>query len=107
MLGEQCLSARKMNKRSKNERDEGKALPQLTRNRLHLAVYNNSVLDDQSAVSDQSAFSEITEVAARRSFDQIDGEFEQAHFPGVIDTLDHCAERFIRALDAMSRAIDD
>lgn len=106
MLGEQCPSARKMNKRSKNERDEGKALPHLRRNRLHLAVYNNSVLDDRGAALDQSAFSEITQIAARRSFDKIDGEFQQADFPRVIDALDDGAERFIRALDAMSRAID-
>src|SRR4029453_11315247 len=88
MLGKQCPSARQMNKRSKNERDEGKALPHLKRNRLHLAVYNNSVLDDRGARLNQSAVSEITQIAARRSFDKIDGEFQQADFPRVIDALD-------------------
>ena len=56
--------------------------------------------------SDQTALAKIAEIATGGTFDQIDGEFQQAHFPGVIDTVDHRAERFIRVLDAMSRAID-
>jgi hypothetical protein len=54
----------------------------------------------------QSAFSEVAEIAARRMFDHIDRKFQQAHFPGVINTSDDCAERFIRALDPAFSAID-
>jgi hypothetical protein len=54
----------------------------------------------------QTPLPKIPQIAAGGTFDQIDGEFQQAHFPCVIDTLDHRAERFIRVLDAMSGAID-
>lgn len=47
----------------------------------------------------QPALAKISEIAAGGPFDEIDGEFEQAHFPGVIDTLDNGAEGFICALD--------
>jgi hypothetical protein len=56
--------------------------------------------------SDQTALAKFAEIAARRMFDQIDRKFQQAHFPGVIDTLDDCAERFICALDPAFSTID-
>ena len=44
--------------------------------------------------SDQTALAKFAEIAAGRTFDQIDREFQQAHFPGVIHTVNDCAERF-------------
>jgi hypothetical protein len=61
---------------------------------------------EAAQASQQAALSEIAEIAARRLFDQIDGKFQQAYFPGVINTSDDCAQRFIRALDPAFRAID-
>ena len=55
---------------------------------------------------DQTALAKIAQIAARRAFDEVDGEFQQAHFPRVVDPLDDGAERFIRALDAMFSASD-
>ena len=54
----------------------------------------------------QAALAKIAEITARRTFDQIDRELEQAHFPGVIHALNDRAERFVCALDAAPGAID-
>jgi hypothetical protein len=54
----------------------------------------------------QAALAKIAEITARRMFDEIDGELKQAHFPGIIDTLNNGAERFIGAFDAALGAID-
>src|SRR4030095_3014984 len=54
----------------------------------------------------QAALAKIAKITARRTFDQIDGELEKAHLPGIIDTLNNGAERFICALDAALSAID-
>jgi hypothetical protein len=43
----------------------------------------------------QAALAEITKIIARRTFDEIDRELEQTNFPGIIDTLNNGAERFI------------
>src|SRR2546423_556255 len=51
--------------------------------------------------------SKIAEVPAARAFDQIDGEFEQANFPGVIDALNHGAERFLGILDLSASPLND
>src|SRR6266403_3290450 len=53
----------------------------------------------RNSASNQPAPSEIAEVAATGAFDQIDGEFQQANFPGVVDALDHGAQRFFFAFD--------
>jgi len=47
----------------------------------------------------QATLAKIAEITPRGALDQIDGEFQQAHFPGVIDALDNGAESFIFALD--------
>src|SRR5882762_8658926 len=54
----------------------------------------------------QATLAKIAEITARGALDQIDGEFQQAHFPGVIHALDNGAESFIFALDAAPGAID-
>ena len=54
----------------------------------------------------QSAFAEIAEIAAGRALHHIDGELEQANFPGVVHTLNHGAERFVCVLHAAFCAID-
>src|SRR4029077_16593326 len=54
----------------------------------------------------QAALAKIAKITARRTFDEIDRELEQAHFPGIIDTLNNGAERFVRALNAAPGAID-
>src|SRR4029077_155442 len=54
----------------------------------------------------QAALAKIAEITARRPFDKIDCELEQAHFPGIIDTLNNGAERLVCALDAALGAID-
>src|SRR6266498_4102919 len=54
----------------------------------------------------QAALAKIAKITARRTFDEIDGELEKAHFPGIIDTLNNGAERFICALDAALGTID-
>src|SRR6202035_2517904 len=54
----------------------------------------------------QAALAKIAKITARRTFDEIDRELEQAHFPGIIDTLNNGAERFVCALDAAPGAID-
>ena len=48
----------------------------------------------------------LVDIFSRRALDEIDCELEQAHFPGVINSSDDCAERFIRALDPVFSAID-
>src|SRR5258705_13987616 len=54
----------------------------------------------------QAALAKIAKITAGRTFDEIDRELEQAYFPGIIDTLNNGAERFIRALDAVPGATD-
>jgi len=58
------------------------------------------------ALPNQSAFAEIAEVAAGRALHHVDGELEQANFPGVVHPLNHSAERFVRSLHAAFCAID-
>jgi hypothetical protein len=57
-------------------------------------------------VLDQSALSEITEIVAGRTFDQVNSELEQADFPGVIHAVNDRAERFVFALDLAPGSID-
>lgn len=35
----------------------------------------------------QTAPAKVAKIAARGAFDQIDGELQQAHLPGVVDTV--------------------
>src|SRR5205823_3129717 len=58
------------------------------------------------ALPNQPAFAEIAEITAGRALDHVDGELEQANFPGVVHTLNHCAERFAGSLHAAFCAID-
>src|SRR6202521_5398207 len=55
----------------------------------------------------QPAPPEVAEVSAARAFDHVDGEFKQAHFPGVVDAVDDSAERLLFALDLRFRPRDD
>jgi len=55
---------------------------------------------------DQTAFAKITEIAAGRALDQIDGEFQQANFPRVVHAVNDRAERFVFALYALPGAVD-
>jgi hypothetical protein len=64
------------------------------------------VLEARDPFSDQTALAKLAKITARRTLDQIDGELEKAHLPGIVDTLNNGAERFIRALDAALGAID-
>ena len=43
----------------------------------------------------QAALAKITKITARRTFDEINRELEQTHFPGIVDTLNNGAEWFI------------
>ena len=76
------------------------------RNKAQRGRVHAETLTGREAHSDQPAFAKISEISARRAFDQIDGEFKQANFPGVIDALDDGAERFVCVLDATPGAID-
>jgi len=60
----------------------------------------------EATVSDQTAFSEIAEIAAGRALHQVDGEFEQTNFPPVVHTLDDRAEWFVFVFDLPPGAID-
>src|SRR5438067_9289276 len=55
----------------------------------------------------QPAPSEIAEVAAAGAFDEVDGEFQQANFPRVVDALNHGAEWFFGMLDLAASPFDD
>jgi len=61
---------------------------------------------ERAAGSDQSTFAEVAKIAARGTFDQVDGELEQANFPGVIYAVNDRAERFVFAFDFAPGAID-
>src|SRR5512132_1042281 len=54
----------------------------------------------------QAALAKFAKITARRTFDEIYRELEQTHFPGIIDTMNYGAERFICAFDAALGAID-
>jgi hypothetical protein len=58
------------------------------------------------APSNQTALSEIAEIAAGRSLHEIDRELEQADLPGVVHAVNDRAERLIFAFDILSGAID-
>ncbi len=61
------------------------------------------------ALPNQSALAKVAEIAAGRALHQIDGELEQADFPGVVHTLNHCANtasiesRSVRSLRSVLR----
>ena len=67
---------------------------------------NDSSRRPERAVLDQTALSEITEIAAGRAFHEIDSEFEQTNFPRVINALNDCAERLVLAFDVAFGALD-
>lgn len=54
----------------------------------------------------QSALAEIPEISAGGTLDHIDGKFEQANFPGIIDSLNDRAQRFVRIFYAPFGAVD-
>jgi hypothetical protein len=54
----------------------------------------------------QSSLSEIPEISTARALDKVDGELEQANFPRVIDSLNHCAKRLVFVFDEAPGAID-
>ena len=58
-------------------------------------------------VYNQTAALEIADVFASGALDHLDGELEQANFPGVVHPLDDRAIRFIGALHYPPTAIDD
>src|ERR1700730_9649170 len=47
----------------------------------------------------QSALAKIADVSTGRAFDHVDGELEQANFPGIVYALDDGAERFLLVFD--------
>src|SRR5437870_10573020 len=47
----------------------------------------------------QSALSEVADVSAAGALDHVDGELEQADFPGIVYALDDGAERFVPVLN--------
>ena len=55
---------------------------------------------------DQTAFSEVAEIATGRTLHQIDGELQEANFPCVVYALDDRAEWFVFVFDLSSGAID-
>ena len=55
----------------------------------------------------QTAPFEVADVFARGALDHLDGELEQANFPGVINALNDGAERFVCIFDATLCPIDD
>src|SRR5437867_12787630 len=55
----------------------------------------------------QSALAEVADVSAAGALDHVDGEFEQANFPGFVYALDDSAERFVPVLNMRLRARDD
>src|SRR4029077_3096397 len=55
----------------------------------------------------QTAALEVADVFASGAFDHLDGELEQANFPGLIHSLDDRAIRIAGALHYPSSAIDD
>src|SRR5204863_2598833 len=50
---------------------------------------------------------EIPQVVATGTLDQVDREFQQANFPGVVDALDDGTEWFFGMLDLAARPLDD
>ena len=67
---------------------------------LTLRIYGQIVVwEKRISASDQAAPAEITHVAAAGTFDEVDGEFQQANFPGVVHALDHGAQWFFFAFD--------
>src|SRR6266404_6581457 len=56
---------------------------------------------------DQPALAKVADVAAAGALDHIDGEFEEADFPGFVDALDDGAERLVAMLDVRLGARDD
>src|SRR5260370_39242477 len=55
----------------------------------------------------QSALSEVADVSAAGALDHVDGELEQADFPGIVYALDDGAERLLPVLNMRLRARDD
>jgi len=55
---------------------------------------------------DETAFSEVAEIAPRGALHQIYGELQQANFPCVVHALDDRAERFVFIFDLSLGAID-
>src|SRR5260370_13391661 len=55
----------------------------------------------------QSALSEVADVSAAGALDHVDGELEQADFPGIVYALDDGAERFGPVLNMRLCARDD
>src|SRR6266550_6075026 len=55
----------------------------------------------------QSALAEVADVSASGALDHVDGELEQANFPGVVHALNNSAERFFRVLHAPLCPRDD
>ncbi len=55
----------------------------------------------------QSALSEVADVCAAGALDHVDGELEQADFPGIVYALDDGAERFVPVLNMRLCARDD
>src|SRR5260370_31470026 len=55
----------------------------------------------------QAAFAEVADVSAAGALDHVDGELEQADFPGIVYALDDGAERFVPVLNMRLRARDD
>src|SRR3982750_1778247 len=60
-----------------------------------------------SLPSTQPALPEIAHVTAAGTLDEVDGELQQAYFPGVVDALDHGAEWFFGMLDLPAGALDN
>src|SRR6266550_4089372 len=54
----------------------------------------------------QSALSEVADVSAAGALDHVDGELEQADFPGIVYALDDGAERFVPVLNMRLGACD-
>ena len=54
----------------------------------------------------QAALVQITDVPAGGTFDHVDGEFQQANLPRIIDAVNHCAERLGGMFDLDLRACD-
>ena len=55
----------------------------------------------------QASPAQVAQVAAAGALDQVDRKLEQANFPGVIDSLNHGAERILGTRDLRLGLFDD